>query len=125
MLVVEFCAQPFTTKSSMPTLTLRYPARPWVAAGEKQDLDIHAQPEVGRDNEKQQDHLFGCMVPDLRTNLWIDGALIDSPNVCRVQSINQSIKIVIFKCSNYSALGILKRCYLRRLLQIDGPSGVT
>jgi hypothetical protein len=40
-------------------------------------------------------------------------------------SINQSIEIVIFKRSNYSALGILKRCYLRRLLQIDGPSGVT
>jgi hypothetical protein len=42
-----------------------------------------------------------------------------------LESINQSIKIVIFKRSNYSALGILKRCYLRRLLQIDGPSGVT
>jgi hypothetical protein len=38
---------------------------------------------------------------------------------------NQSIKIVIFKRSNYSALGILMRCYLRRLLQIDGPSGVS
>jgi hypothetical protein len=30
-----------------------------------------------------------------------------------------SIKIVIFKRSNYSALGILKLCYLRRLLQIN------
>jgi hypothetical protein len=61
-----------------------------------------------------------------RTALRRGYSILTGP-ICIEYSVakTSSIKIVIFKRSNYSVLGILKRCYLRGLLQIDGPSEVT